>query len=187
VSKAVAKKREEARELFLTEQSVSNAVIARHLGLKPHTVGRWRKEEDWDALALKIHRREAEKLVEQIATDRVSLNVKHYRLWELLLVEMSAVLHGKGKFPMKELIELAGLIEKAQKGQRLAKGLSLDGQTEEEARAEAQAENRYLIDVFIEAVKRHVTDPGMRDRLRETILELLPGEDENDDGAKKAS
>ncbi len=187
MSKAVAKKREEARALFLTEQSVSNAEIARHLGLKPHTIGRWRKEEDWDALALKINRREAEKLVEKIATDRVSLNVKHYKLWELMLGEMGATLQGKGKFQMKELIELAGLIEKAQKGQRLAKGLSLDGQTEEEARAEAQAENRHLIDVFIEAVKRHVTDPDARDRLRETILELLPGEDEDDDGAKKAS
>ena len=185
MSKAIAKKREEARQIFLTEQSVSNAEIARHVGLKPHTVGRWRRDEDWDSLALKIHRKEAEKLVEQIATDRVSLNVKHYKLWELLLSEMGAALQGKGKFQMKELIELAGLIEKAQKGQRLAKGLSLDGQTEEEARAEAQAENRFLIDIFIEAVKRHVADAETRDRIREAILTMLPGEDDGE--AKKAS
>jgi len=178
VSKIIARKREQARKLFLTEQSVSNAEIARHLGLKPHTVGHWRREEDWDGLALKIHRKEAEKLVEQIATDRVSLNVEHFRLWELLLSQMGASLQGKGKVQMRELIELAGLIEKAQKGQRLAKGLSLDGQTEEEARAEAQAENRFLIDVFIEAVKQHVPDQQTRDQIREAILDKLPGEDD---------
>ena len=185
MSKAVSKKREKARQLFLTEESVSNAEIARHVQIKPHTVGRWRKEEDWDGLALKIHRREAEKLVEKIATDRVSLNVKHYKLWELILGETGSTLQGKGKFQMKELIELAGLVEKAQKGQRLAKGLSLDGQTEEEARAEAQAENRHLIDIFIEAVKRHVPDPAARDRLRETIIELLPGENEDEEENSK--
>jgi len=178
MSKAISKKREEARRLYLACESSSNAEIARHLGLKPHTVGRWRREENWDDLRLSVARREAEKLVEQIATDRVSLNAKHFKLWEMVLGEIGSTLRGTGKFQMRELIELSGVIEKAQKGQRLSKGLSLDGQTEEEARAEAQSENRFLIDVFIDALKKHVADQQVRDAIREAILEKLPGEDD---------
>jgi len=175
MGKAVGKIREEARRLFLTGESSSNSEIARHLGLKPHTVGRWRKDEGWDDLRLKVDRRAAEKLVEQIATDRVSLNVRHFNFYEVVLNEITATLKaGHGKFTAKDLVDLVGIIEKAQKGQRLARGLSLDGQTEEEARAEAQAENRALVDIFIDAVKESVPDPATRDRLREAILTKLP-------------
>ena len=178
MSKAISKIREEARRLFLTGELHTNAEIARHVGVKPHTIGRWRGEENWDDLRLKIDRRAAEKLVEQIATDRVSLNVKHFRYWEVVLNEIAATMKATtGKFSTRELVELAGILDRAQKGQRLARGLSLDGQTEEEARAEAQAENRTLIDIFIDAIKSNVEDPQVRDRVREAILARLPGQD----------
>ena len=47
-------KREEARRLFLTAEAASVAEIARRLRVKPHTVGVWKKEEDWDGLRIKI-------------------------------------------------------------------------------------------------------------------------------------
>ena len=49
--------REKARELYLTGEVLNVAEIARQLKVKPHTVGHWRKDEDWDSLRLKIDRR----------------------------------------------------------------------------------------------------------------------------------
>ena len=49
--------REKARELYLTGEASNVAEIARRLKVKPHTIGRWRKDEDWDALRLKIDTR----------------------------------------------------------------------------------------------------------------------------------
>jgi len=54
------KTREEARRLFLTNEVTSVAEIAGRLKVKPHTIGLWRKEEDWDAMRLKIDKRAAE-------------------------------------------------------------------------------------------------------------------------------
>ncbi len=49
-------KREEARRLYLTGEATSAAEIAKRLSVKPHTIGQWRKEEDWDGLKLRIDR-----------------------------------------------------------------------------------------------------------------------------------
>jgi uncharacterized protein YjcR len=81
-------KRAEARRLYLAGEVTKNAEIAQRLGVKPHTVGRWRQEEGWDGLRLKIDRRAAEMFVEKIASDRVDLNVRHYRIWELLMARL---------------------------------------------------------------------------------------------------
>ena len=82
------KAREEARRQFLTGEVETNAEIAARLGVKPHTVGKWRREENWDDLRRKIDRRAAEMFVERIATDRTTLNLRHYRFWELLLTNL---------------------------------------------------------------------------------------------------
>jgi hypothetical protein len=66
------------------------------------------------------------------------------------------------------------ILERAQKGQRLARGLSLTGETEEQIRAQAQAESRALVDAFIDAVKVNVPDEAARDRIRLADLEKLP-------------
>jgi hypothetical protein len=89
MARASAKTREKARELFLTGAMESNAEIAKHIRVKPHTVGQWRKEERWDELRLHIDRKAAEKMAEQIASDRVALNVRHYRFWEALLGQVA--------------------------------------------------------------------------------------------------
>ena len=51
---------------------------------------------------------------------------------------------------------------------------SLDGQTEEQIRAESAAESRHLVDIFIEVVKTEVPDPAIRDRVARVLLERLP-------------
>ncbi len=149
--------------------------------VKPHTVGRWRKEEDWDGLRLKIDRRAAELFVEKIATDRVTLNVRHYRYWELVIAKLGESLKTSGKLDVRDMDRIAGILERAQKGQRLAKGLSVYGETEEAIRAQGQAEVRRLIDTFVEAIKENVTDEETRERIRRTVLESLPRA--ADDGA----
>jgi hypothetical protein len=52
--------------------------------------------------------------------------------------------------------------------------MSVAGETEEAIRAEAQAENRRLIDTFIDAVKENVSDEATRERIRQSILAQLP-------------
>jgi glycyl-tRNA synthetase beta subunit len=176
------KTREEARRLYLTGEMSSNAEIAARLGVKPHTIAAWRRLEDWDGLRLKIDRRAAELFVEKIATDRVSLNVRHFRFWELVLAKTAEDLKGKNTPPVREMERIAGILERAQKGQRVAKGMSVNGETEEAVRAQAQAEIRRLVDSFIETVKVNVHDEETRDRIRRSILDALPQEEDDGTG-----
>ena len=63
--KIASKTREEARRLFLTGEAATNAEIAARIKVKPHTVGLWRREEDWDGLRRKIERRQGQREREQ--------------------------------------------------------------------------------------------------------------------------
>lgn len=175
-----SRKRERARSLFLTAEVDTNAELAVRVGVKPHTVGKWRRDEDWDGLRLKINRLAAEKFVEKIATDRTTLNVRHYRLWDLLLARLGDALKTGVTTDIRELERIASVIERSQRGQRLAKGLSTTGETEETIRAQAEASLRGIIDTITEAIKENVSDEDTRESIRRSILETLP--DETDDG-----
>ena len=140
MKRSLSRKRADARRLYLSGEATSNSEIAARLKVKPHTVARWRKLEDWDGLRLKIDRRAAELFVEKIATDRVTLNVRHYRLWDLLLAQLMEDLKTRKGMDAREMERIAGILDRAQKGQRLAKGLSTTGETEEGIRAQSQAE-----------------------------------------------
>jgi len=164
------KVKEEARGLFLSGEMETNAEIAACLKTKPHTVGKWRKDEDWDGLRRKIDRRAAEMFVEKIATDRTTLNVRHYRLWDLVLANLGETLKANQGLDVRELERVAGILDRAQKGQRLAKGLSLSGETEEKILAESEAEVRRLIDAFTEAVKSNVGDEETREQIRRALF-----------------
>jgi hypothetical protein len=81
---------------------------------------------------------------------------------------------------VRTLERISTILERAQKGQRLARGLSLDGQTEEQIRAEAAAETRHLIDLFVEVVRTEVAEEETRDRIARALLARLP-QDEGED------
>ncbi len=178
MGRANLKLREEARRLFLSRELNTNAEIAARIGVKPHTVGAWRKAEGWDDLRVKVDKRAAEKLIEQLSTEKVTLNVRHYKYWEYLLTQMVEDFKS-AKFGVREWEKIATIFEKAQKGQRLARGLSTTGETEEQIRAEAAAENRTLVDAFIEGIKEQVTDPDLRDKIRQAVASRLPTNQDN--------
>ncbi len=154
----------------------TNVEIAQQLGVKAHTVGRWRKDEDWDGTRLKIDRRAGELFVEKIATDRTNLNVLHFRCWELIMTRLMEDIRRHPQADLKDIVQAAGVVEKAQKGQRLAKGLSATGETEEQIRAESEAEVRSLIDAFTEAVQENIGDEVARDRIRFAVERALQEE-----------
>jgi len=178
------KKRKEARKLYLTGECLTNAEIARKLGLKPHTVSKYRKEEDWDGLRVKIDRRAAEKMVEHLANERVSLNLRHYNYYEIILAEIRETLKAShGKFTSRDLAELVGIVEKAQRGQRLAKGLSATGETEEAIRAQAEADSRAMVDAFVDSVKEHIPDDLIREKIGLAVMAKFPTEPDTEDDA----
>jgi len=184
--KAPSKVREEARRLFLAGELSSNAEIALRLGVKPHTVGEWRRREDWDGLRLKIDKRAAEKLVEELANERVTLNANHFKLWGVVVSQLVEVLRSEGSDEkIKNLERVSAILDRTQKGQRLARGLSLDGQTEEQIRAESAADNRKLVDFFVDIVKKEIPDPGLRDRIARAILERIPNDPVEENPAGK--
>jgi hypothetical protein len=178
------KTREQARELYLTGEVTSVSEIARRIKVKPHTVGRWKNDEDWDSLRLKIDRRAAEQLAERIASERVNLNAQHFKLWGVVLARLFDTLQKGGLQgeEIRNLDKVAGILDRAQKGQRLARGLSLDGQTEEQIRAQAEADGRGLVDLFIDVVRQEVDDEETRDRIARSLMEACPAEmDEESD------
>jgi hypothetical protein len=170
--------REQARELYLTGEVTSVSEIARRIKAKPHTVGRWRKEEDWDSLRLKIDRRAAEQLAERIATERVNLNSQHFKLWGVVVSKLFESLQRTGLKgeEVRNLEKVSTILDRAQKGQRLARGLSLDGEAEEQIRAQAEAESRAMVDLIIDVIKSEVPDEGTRDRIARAVLERVPSE-----------
>lgn len=181
MARHTARTREDARKLYLTGEVTSVAEIARRLKVKPHTVAGWKKAEDWDGLRIKIDKRSAEMLVEKLATERVTLNSSHFKLWGVVVSQLLESL--QKDLPadtVRNLERVANVLERAQKGQRLARGLSLDGQTEEQIRTAAAAENRCLVDAFVEAVKQHVTDPEVREKIRQAVLARLPAEPDDE-------
>ena len=175
------RKREEARRLYLSGEVSTNSEIAARLQVKPHTVGKWRRQEDWDGLRRKIDRRAGEMFVEKIASERTTLNVRHYRIWELVMAKLLEELKGAPKIDVREMERIAGIVDRAQKGQRLAKGMSLSGETEEAIRGQSQAEIRRLIDAFIDSIKENISDEETRERIRQSLLQALPRE--ADEGA----
>jgi uncharacterized protein YjcR len=162
----------------LAGEMTTNAEIAAHLRVKAHTVGKWRRAEDWNGLRLKVDRRAAEKFVEEIATERSAINVRHYRSWGVLESQLYQYLKDKGTDDLRELERAANVLERTQKGQRLAKGMSIGGETEEALHARYQAEIRGLIDTFIESVKENIPDEETRDRIRRSVLERVPAEED---------
>lgn len=171
--------REEARQLYLTGEVTSISEIARRIHVKPHTVTSWKRAENWDGLRLKIDRRAAEQLVEKLASEKVSLNHQHYKLWNAVVGRLFGTLQKGSLNPneVRTLEKTAAILERAQRGQRLARGLSLDGQTEEQIRAEAAAESRGLIDLFIQVVKDEIKDEDLRDRIARRLLEQIASPD----------
>ena len=172
------KTRERSRELYLTGETNSLAEIARRVGVKPHTVGRWKKDEGWDALRLKIERRAAEQMAERIATERVTINERHFKAWNVIFGQVFEKMQNSGLDgeQIRNLERITAILDRAQKGQRLARGLSLDGKTEEQLRAESHAEGRGMIDAFIELVKQNVSDELVQDRIAQALMALVPNE-----------
>ena len=172
--------REKARELYLTNEVSNVAQIARQLKIKPHTLGKWRKDEDWDGLRLKIDQRAAEQLAEKIASERVTLNAQHFKLWGVVVSQLFQSLQkgGLSGDQVRNLEKVAGILDRAQKGQRLARGLSLDGQTEEQLRAGFEADGKSLIDCFIDIVKSEIDDKTVRDRIAQAIFERSSEDEE---------
>lgn len=168
------KLRESAREMYLTGEVTSVSEIARRLKVKPHTVGIWKKEEDWDILRIKIDKQAAEKLVDKIASDRVTLNAQHFRMWGLIISETLQAMQRTKDLDVRDLERFAATLERAQKGQRLARGLSLDGQTEEQIRAQAESDSRAVVDLVLEVIKEKVTDEGLRDEIAKALLSRMP-------------
>lgn len=174
-------KRVEARQLFLSGDVTTNSELAARLKVKPHTIGEWRKAEEWDEMRRKIDKRAAELFVEKIANDRVTLNVKHYKYWDVLFARLADEMkHSSNPAAVRDLERMAAILDRAQKGQRLAKGMSV-AETEEQIRAESQAEIRKLIDAFIDAVKDNVPDEEARDRIRRAVIAATPQEADPDE------
>ncbi|MCH7779466.1 MAG: DUF1804 family protein [Acidobacteria bacterium] len=176
------KTRERAREMYLTGECTSLTEIARRLKVKSHTVGRWKRDEDWDGLRLKIERRAAEQMAERIASDRVELNDRHFKGWNVVFGQLFDKMQNGdlNSERIRNLERVASILDRAQKGQRLARGLSLDGKVEEQIRAEAAAENRGLVDAFIDIVKTEVTDEDTQDRIARALFERCPTEADAD-------
>ena len=188
MKRATAALRKKARRLFLSGEMETNAEIAASLKVKPHTVGSWRREEGWDETRRKAEKHAAAKMAEAIASENVSTNVTHFKVWGVLLKKLIGTLDDPDPIRVKILERQAAVAERAQRGQRIARGLSADGQTEERIRAEAQADYRALVDAVVEAVQLHVPDEETREKIAQAVMGKFPRalDDPQDAGGEAA-
>jgi phage protein D len=117
-------------------------------------------------------------MAERIASERVELNERHFKGWSVVFGQVFEKMQNGGLDgdKIRNLERVAAILDRAQKGQRLARGLSLDGKTEEQIRAEAAAESRSLVDAFLDIVKEEVPDEDVRDRIARALFERCPSE-----------
>ena len=133
-------------------------------------------------IRLKIERRAAEQMAEKIASDRVELNDRHFKGWNVVFGQVFEKIQNGGldSNRIRDLERVASILDRAQKGQRLARGLSLDGKVEEQIRAESAADIRGLVDAFLDIVKTEVTDEDTQDRIARALFEKCPTEEDAD-------
>ena len=174
MKRATSALRKKARRLFLSGEMETNAEIAANLKVKPHTVGAWRREEGWDETRRKAEKNAAAKMAAAIASENVSTNITHYKIWGVLLKKLIGTLDDTDPETVRVLERQAAVAERAQRGQRVARGLSADGQTEERIRAEAQADYRSLVDAVVEAVQLHVSDEIVREKIADAVMGKFP-------------
>src|SRR6185436_19496015 len=86
--KGISDLRREARRLFLSGEMETNAEIAAFLKVKPHTIGAWRRQEDWDELRRKAEKNAAEQMAAQVATENTNTNLTHFRVWGIVLTQL---------------------------------------------------------------------------------------------------
>lgn len=184
MKRATSALRKEARRLFLSGEMDTNAEIAAYLKVKAHTVGAWRKAEGWDETLRKAEKNAAARLAQAIASENVNTNLTHFKVWSVVLKQLIDTLTDPDPLRVKLLERQAAVIERAQRGQRIARGLSADGQTEERIRAEAQADYRALVDAVAEAIKEHVSDEVAREKIGQAVISRFPRRvEEGDDPA----
>ncbi|MGH9867062.1 MAG: hypothetical protein ACREAA_02710 [Candidatus Polarisedimenticolia bacterium] len=189
MSRAPSEIRKEARRLFLSGEMDTNADIAAHLHVKPHSVGRWRKEEGWDDVRRKAERHHAEKQAKSIRSKVVVTNDTHLKAWDIILGQLVETLYKPDPAKVKMLDRQAKILELTQRGQRLGRGLNVEGETEEKIRAESYATHRKMIDLFIDTVKETVPDEETRERIGQRLMAAVPRQeslgaaDENQPGA----
>jgi hypothetical protein len=172
--KGMSELKREARRLYLSGEMQSNAEIAAFLKVKPHTIGTWRKLEQWDDLRRKAEKNAADQMAKEIATDNVNTNLTHFRVWGVVLTQLVETLTKPDALRVRLLHQQSVIAERMQRGQRLSRGFSLDGQTEEKIRAEAVSEMKRMVDRFIEVIKECVTDEETQERIASRILSALP-------------
>ncbi len=83
--------------------------------MKARTVARYRKEEGWDELRVKVDRQAAEKLVESLAGERTSLNLRHFRYWDAILAQVGEAMKTDTAHGIRELERLTHIVERCRK------------------------------------------------------------------------
>ena len=124
---------------------------------------------------LKIDRHAAEQLAERIASERVSLNATHFRLWGVVVAQLFERLQqgGLSGDEIRNLDKVAGILDRAQKGQPADTGPVLrpvaPGQA---ARRGGQFRRPHIARRRID----EVADEETRDRIAQAMMEASPME-----------
>ena len=111
-----------------------------------HTVGRWKKDEDWDALqpedrapGRRADGGEVSPPIASTLNDAALQGLGNRGESGRSSSRMQNVVVCNGERSPRASRSVAAILDRAQKGQRLARGLSLDGKVEEQIRAEAES------------------------------------------------
>lgn len=101
--------------------------LCEHFGVSYSQYFCWRKTYGWDKLAQKAKDKREDLIVAHVAIEEYELNNKHYKVWDMMLDQVSERLL-MSNLPLSDLDVLSRIMEKIQKGQRTCLNLqSEDG------------------------------------------------------------
>ena len=105
----IARTYEKAARLFLSGQMDTTRQITAAVKIDPHTVARWRREGDWDALKRGIPIRAAAILRQRLAGTQKQRDARHRQTWGLILIQ-AGVLLARPKVTRGELARLEKIV-----------------------------------------------------------------------------
>ncbi|MHC4707601.1 MAG: hypothetical protein ACYS8I_11015 [Planctomycetota bacterium] len=128
--------RNQVRAAFLTGQHTSFKDLCRSFNVEQTKVAAWRRDEGWDDLKLQISRRAREKLIDKASERKSEIDDTHYRMWGAFEAQVYRQLKRaqdeNRSIPPRTLDVLSKVMERCQKGKRIACGADTNLHVSEE-------------------------------------------------------
>lgn len=124
---------DKVRAVYVASETITHAELAHQFGTSLDSVKKRASKEKWaeqrHSVCTQIALKTEEKTIEKISDDRSEVNRVHYEMWGSVIAKLQDAL--KAALELDEIETITKALDRAQKGQRLAKDMVTDKTSQE--------------------------------------------------------